>query len=317
MSDDRLHVRIENAACRGRVLLFDMVAADGGLLPEAAPGAHVDVHLGPDLMRQYSLCGDPGDRTRYRFGVLLEAASRGGSQAVHAHVRDGVFLDIGRPRNLFPMAPDARHSVLIGGGIGVTPLVAMAHALYHEDAPFELHYVARAGDAAFADLLMATPFADRVRLHLRGDAVAPRFDPASVLTGESAGVHVYTCGPVGLMDAVAQAAAAHGISQAATHREAFSAMPVVGGAGFEVLAARSGTRVTVEADETIAAALTRAGIRIKVSCEQGICGTCIAAVMEGVPDHRDEYLTEDERADNDQIALCCSRARSSLLVLDL
>ncbi|MFT8646168.1 PDR/VanB family oxidoreductase [Gluconacetobacter sp.] len=310
----RMDVTVETATRLGQVLLFDLRPLSGPL-PAWQAGAHVDLFLGDGLIRQYSLCGDPARQDRYRLAVLLEPDSRGGSKAVHAHVRPGARLAIGAPRNLFPLRPGTGPAMLVGGGIGVTPLIAMAHALHEQGRDFVLHYVAR--DPVFAPLLRRTPFADRVRVHDRSRAEAPRFDPSGALADHAgtAGLSVYVCGPSGLMEAVAHAAGAAGVPPEDIHREAFSAQPVAAGRTFEVLAARAGLRVTVGGDEPITTALARAGLRVPVSCEQGICGTCVVTLLEGEADHRDSYLTDDERAD--QIALCCSRARSPLLVVDL
>ncbi|WP_342629736.1 PDR/VanB family oxidoreductase [Nguyenibacter vanlangensis] len=298
----------------GQILCFDLLPLSG-ILPPWQAGAHIDLILEDGLLRQYSLCGDPADRTRYQLAVLREPDSRGGSHAVHDHVKPGARFRVGTPRNLFPLARGARHSLLIGGGIGVTPLVAMAHELHARGEAFTFHYVAR--DPVFAELLAAAPFAGQVRVYDRSSMQTPRFDPhqAVASAGAAAGKHVYVCGPVGLMDAVTEAARDAGLADDQIHQEAFSAVPVTGGDGFEVLAAKSGVRVQVAADETITAALARVGVKVTVSCEQGICGTCVVNLLEGEPDHRDEYLTEEERTD--QIALCCSRARSPLLVIDL
>ncbi|WP_367161136.1 PDR/VanB family oxidoreductase (plasmid) [Kozakia baliensis] len=310
---ETMQVRVGAVEHLGRVLAFDLEPVEG-VLPQWQAGAHVDLLLGDGLIRQYSLCGDPANRSCYRLAVLLDEASRGGSRAVHETVRPGALLQIGAPRNLFPLKATDDYSVLIGGGIGVTPLIAMAHELWDRGATFALHYVAR--DPVFAEVLRNTPFAQNVTVYDRGVAGSVRFDPAPVLRGQDAGgTHVYTCGPIALMDAVAEAAVAAGFEEGRIHREAFSALPIAGGSGFEVVAARCGVRVQVSPEESITAALARAGVKVQVSCEQGICGTCVVDLIEGEADHRDEYLTEDERGE--QIALCCSRARSSLLVVDL
>lgn len=308
-----IEVQVGMVETLGQVLCFDLLPL-GGALPRWQAGAHIDLFLGDGLVRQYSLCGDPADVGRYRLAVLLEAESRGGSRAVHRLVTPGTRLRIAPPRNLFPLSAGARHSVLIGGGIGITPLIAMAYELHDRGEAFTLHYVAR--DTVFAPVLAQSPFADAVRIHDRGDAATPRFAPGSALASgcDPNETHVYVCGPIGLMDAVADAASQAGFPQANVHREAFSALPVAGGRSFEVLAAKSGVRVRVGAEEAITTALARGGVRITVSCEQGICGTCVVNLLEGEADHRDEYLTEDERTD--QIALCCSRAHSPLLVID-
>ncbi|MFT9015998.1 MAG: PDR/VanB family oxidoreductase [Acetobacter sp.] len=315
-----LEVEVTAAERRGDVLLFSLSLPDGADLPAWEAGAHIDLVLGDGLIRQYSLCGDPAERSCYRLAVLRDPASRGGSAAVHDQVCLGRKLTIGAPRNLFALDTGAAYSVLVGGGIGVTPLIAMAYELHDRRQPFTLHYVAR--DPVFAQVLAATPFADRVVVHDRSTPDAPRLDLAQALSAgalpqgaEIASTHVYTCGPLGLMDAVFETGQALGYAGQTLHREAFSAEPVVGGEGFSVLAARSGVRVEVGPEESIAAALGKAGVKVTLSCEQGICGTCVVSVLEGEADHRDQYLTDEERTD--QIALCCSRARSPLLVVDI
>ncbi len=312
-----LNVIVDACQLRGSVLCFDLKASNGADLPVWEAGAHIDLYLEEGLIRQYSLCGNPADRKRYSLAVLLDPKSRGGSVAVHRLVRDGVQLQISLPRNLFPLDCDAQSSLLVGGGIGVTPMIAMAYELYDKAQNFALHYVAR--DPVFAPVLQALPFAAHVVIHDHSQAERPRFNVQNTLAQwidqNGSGVHVYVCGPEGLMQAVAQAGSACGLPEEHVHQEAFSAQPVEGGSGFEVLAAKSGVRVQVAEDETIAAAFARSGVRVPVSCEQGICGTCVVSVLEGEPDHRDEYLTDEEKTD--QIALCCSRSKTPLLVVDL
>ncbi|NHN87224.1 PDR/VanB family oxidoreductase [Acetobacter conturbans] len=314
-SGQTLSVKVGTAEHLGDVLSFSLISEDGSPLPAWEAGAHVDLFLGDGLVRQYSLCGDPADRSCYRLAVLREAASRGGSQAVHDQVSPGQAMTIGLPRNLFPLAPEGEHTILVGGGIGVTPLIAMAYELYDRKRAFTLHYVAR--NPVFATLLAEMPFADSVIVHDRSSKDTARFDLEAALkpTAANAVAHVYTCGPIGLMDAVFEAGHKLGYPDSLLHREAFSAQPVTGGEGFTVLAAKSGVRVEVGADESIATALGKAGVKVTLSCEQGICGTCVVSVLEGEAEHRDEYLTEDERTD--QIALCCSRSKTPLLVVDI
>jgi vanillate O-demethylase ferredoxin subunit len=300
------------------IVLLDLADAAGAVLPAFEAGAHIDVHLPGGLVRQYSLCGDPADLRRYRLGVLQDPASRGGSIAVHAHLVEGAVVTVGRPRNHFPLAADAQHSVLLGGGIGITPLIAMAHALHAANRSFELHYSARAARAAaFLDELAAAPFAGQVRRHFDDEGGASLLDVSSVLTTAPAGTHVYVCGPSGFIDWVIAAAAAQGLADARIHREYFSVDVDTRGGAFEVVAAASGKSVHVGADQTILAALAAIGIKVDVSCEEGVCGTCVCTVLEGKCDHRDVYLTEQEKADNDQIMVCCSRSLSARLVLDI
>ncbi|MDZ5456308.1 PDR/VanB family oxidoreductase [Azohydromonas lata] len=309
------------------VAVLELAASDGAPLPAFSAGAHVDVHLPGGLVRPYSLCGDPRQRQAYRLGVLRDPASRGGSTAVHSELTEGARLRIGAPRNHFPLEPGAPYSVLVGGGIGITPMLAMAWALHATGAAFELHYCVRnPGRAAFLDELRAVPWAQRVHLHFsefegkhEGEGTQ-RLDPAAVLRAAPAGRHVYVCGPAGFMDWVAAEARGAGLDERALHRELFSAPAAAPGgddAAFDVVAARSGKEVRVAPGQSLLAALKTVGIHVPVSCEQGVCGTCACAVLEGEPDHRDAYFTDEERSANDQIIVCCSRARSQRLVLDL
>ncbi|MCZ2496065.1 2Fe-2S iron-sulfur cluster binding domain-containing protein [Xylophilus sp. Kf1] len=303
----------------GAVVVLDLQRADGSALPAFDAGAHIDLHLSGDLVRQYSLCGDPADTSRYRLGVLRDPASRGGSLAVFDTLGEGTVLTIGAPRNHFPLDAGAQHSVLVGGGIGITPMIAMAYALQAAGRSFELHYCARsAASSAFLDEIAAAPFAARVRLHFDDTGDAGRLDlPAALAAAGTAGTHLYTCGPSGFMDWVIATGEKAGLAAGQIHREYFNADIDTSGAGFEVVAAASGRTVQVAAGQSIVAALKSVGIKVEVSCEEGVCGTCVCTVLEGECDHRDVYLTDEEKADNDQIMTCCSRSKSARLVLDI
>jgi ferredoxin-NADP reductase len=319
MSDQILDVVVaKRSEPADSIIVLDLVAEGGAALPGFEPGAHVDVHLGPDMIRQYSLCGDPADRSHYQLGILLVDGSRGGSAAIHEKVHAGDRLRISLPRNLFPLAADATRSVLIAGGIGITPLLAMARHCAANAADFTLHYSARSkAKAAFLDVLGAAPFAAHTHLHLDDGDAAQRFVPERELPAPSAGIHLYVCGPAGFMEWVIGEAHRLGYAEAQIHREYFEAEIDISGGAFEVKLALSGKSVTVPAGTPIVKALAGIGIKVDVSCEQGICGTCMCTVLEGVPDHRDNYLTEVEKAANDQILVCCSRAKTPVLVLDL
>lgn len=299
-----------------QIVVLDLQSPDGAPLPPFEAGAHVDLHLADGLVRQYSLCGDPADRSRYRLGVLLDPATRGGSQAVHDQLLPGATIGVGTPRNLFPLAGDAAHSVLVGGGIGITPMIAMTHALHAAGRSFELHYCTRAAEhTAFVDELRAAPFAHQVRLY--HDEGGARFDPASGLPLPASRTHVYVCGPNGFMDWVIAGATAAGHAAANVHREYFTVEVDTSGGGFEVELASTGQVLQIAEGQSIVSALQAIGVKIQVSCEEGVCGTCLTNVLSGVPDHRDVFLTDEEKADNDQMLLCCSRACSPRLVLDL
>lgn len=296
---------------------FELVPRNGGDLPPFMAGAHVDVHLPGGLVRQYSLWGDPADRSVYRLGVLREADSRGGSAAMHEVLREGGELRISLPRNNFPLVEDASATLLVAGGIGITPLLAMARRLASLGRRFELHYSSRSRRrAAFLDWIEGSDLAARARLY--HDDTGPRLDPEAVFSGRPDGTHVYVCGPAGFIGWILGAAQAAGIPERRLHREFFAnpGRDASGGA-FTVVLKRSGLTLLVPAGRSVADMLLAEGVDLPTSCEQGICGTCVTRVVEGIPDHRDEYLTDAEKARNDQFTPCCSRSLTDRLVLDL
>ena len=319
MIEELLTVQVRKRQLQGDgVVVLDLIPVGGAKLPAFEAGAHVDIHIAPGLVRQYSLCSDPADSAVYRLGVLRDPASRGGSTSVYDTLLEGAEVQISAPRNLFPLASEARRSILIGGGIGITPMIAMAYALHAKGEDFELHYCGRSRSrSAFLDELQSAAFAERVHTHFDDEAPAQKLDMDRVLGQAESGVHVYTCGPSGFMDWVIGESVKHGYADDHIHREYFQIEVDHSGASFEVVAARSGKTVQVAEGQTILAALADVGIQIEISCEQGICGTCLCDVLEGEPDHRDVYLTDDEKQANDQILICCSRAKSKKLVLDI
>ena len=319
MNDQLLDVIVQAREVQGgNVVVLELAAVEGRALPRFAAGAHVDLHLAPDLVRQYSLCGDPAQANVYRLGVLKDNQSRGGSVAVHEQLQPGTPMRISAPRNLFPLAGNAQRSILLGGGIGITPMIAMAHALHAQGQPFELHYRGRSRSrCAFVDELLAAPFAASVFTHFSDEGPEQQLDLARVLGPGTPGVHLYTCGPTGFMDWVIEGARQQGFDEQHIHHEYFQAEVDTSGDSFEVVAARSGKTVQVQAGQTLTAALREVGVKVEVSCEQGVCGTCLCDVLEGEPDHRDHYLTDEEKQSNEQIVLCCSRARGKRLVLDI
>ena len=317
-----LQVRIARKHTEAQdICSLELVPLDGHSLPAFTAGSHIDLHLPGGLVRQYSLCNDPGDAARYVVGVLRDAASRGGSAAVHEQLGEGQQITIGAPRNLFALHPQrpARH-LLLAGGIGITPLLAMARQLAREGADFELHYCARSRDRmAFADLLQSMPWASQVHLHLDGEAGKGSLDMAGLLGTPQQDLHLYVCGPKGFMDAALGQARASGWDESRLHYEFFAgeAAQREGDAGFEVEIASTGQVVRVAPEQTVVQALAAIGVEVQTSCEQGVCGTCLTRVLSGEPEHRDMYLTEDEQAACDQFLPCCSRAKSPRLVLDL
>ncbi|MDH4557375.1 oxidoreductase [Pseudomonas sp. BN417] len=319
MSEQVLNLVVRKRVEQGEgVVILDLADPSGKPLPAFEAGAHVDIHLKPGLVRQYSLCGDPANAAVYRLGVLRDPASRGGSVAVHELLQEGSEVAIGAPRNLFPLAAGANRSILIGGGIGITPMIAMAHQLTAQDSPFELHYCGRSRSrTAFLEELEGAEFSACVRTHFDDEDAAQKLDLPAVLGQPAEGVHVYVCGPAGFMDWVISEARKAGYAEDHIHREYFQVEVDASGDSFEVVAERSGKTVQVAEGQSIVDALAGVGIKIEISCEQGVCGTCLCDVLEGEPDHRDVYLTDEEKAANDQILVCCSRAKSKKLVLDI
>ncbi|MBJ3816623.1 oxidoreductase [Shimwellia pseudoproteus] len=309
-----LTLTIVERELQGDVLMLTLARDDGGPLPPFSAGAHIDLHIADRWVRPYSLCGDPQDRHCYRLGILKDSQSRGGSLAAHT-LQVGDRVQVSPPRNLFALAEDAPYSLLIGGGIGITPMLAMAAELHRAGRAFALHYCARSRhQAAFVAQLESAPWAGRAWLHFSD---RQRLDIDALLSDVPDDTQIYVCGPARLMDGVKERAAAAGLPAGSVHQECFSAEVDTAGAAFEVVAATRGIAVQVGAQQTIVEALAQAGIAVCVSCKQGICGSCLTGVLEGEPDHRDSYLTEEERADGDQILLCCSRARGPRLVIDL
>jgi vanillate monooxygenase ferredoxin subunit len=296
---------------------FELAREDGRPLPAFSAGSHIDVHLPGGLVRQYSLCNDSSEQHRYRIAVLRDAASRGGSVAMHDRVQAGDTLTISEPRNHFPLE-HAPHTLLLAGGIGITPLLCMAQRLGTAGASFELHYATRSlGRTAFRDEIAT--FGERARLHLDDGDAAQKLDLPAVLAAQPGGTRLYVCGPGGFIDYVVQTAKARGWPADHIHLEYFGAAPQDTSAdqAFEVRLASTGKTYAIPADKSVVQALSEQGVEIMVSCEQGVCGTCLTRVLEGECDHRDLYLTDDEKAANDQFLPCCSRARSKTLVLDL
>jgi len=297
------------------VVTLTLADPGGGELPGWTPGAHVDLLLTPELTRQYSLCGSPSDRDRWRIGVLLDEGGRGGSKHVHAMVQPGTRVQVRGPRNNFPLAAAGRY-VFVAGGIGITPLVPMIAEAEATEAEWRLHYGGRRRQSmAFVDELLER-YGDRVDVWPEDEH--GMLDLAAVLGQPQPGALVYTCGPEGLLQAVEARCA--GWPAGSLHVERFAAKPVDGAAAvttFEVVCQRSGITVTVPEDKSILEVVQDAGVAALSSCLEGVCGTCETAVVEGEPDHRDSLLTADEKAAGDYMMICVSRCNGPRLVLDL
>lgn len=303
---------------------FELVDPDGAELVAFAAGSHVDVAVPGGALRQYSLCNDPRERHRYVIAVLREAGGRGGSVCMHDRVRVGDRLEVSAPRNNFKLEESAPRHLLIAGGIGVTPLLAMIHRLRALGRDWELHYCTRSpARTAFIDSLRESGPGGRVHFHHDGGDPARGLDVQPLLAAVHPGTHLYCCGPAGLMAAV-KGASAHW-PPAQVHFEYFAApvaAPAAAGVAsvaaeseFEVQIASTGQIFSIPRDRTILAVLSAGGVTVESSCEAGVCGTCRTRYLAGEPDHRDFVLMGDEP--REFIMLCVSRSRGTRLVLDL
>ena len=298
------------------IVSLELTSADGEPLPAYEAGAHLDVLVRSGLVRQYSLTGDPADISRYRLGVLLDPKSHGGSVAVHTRFQLGEGIRVGRPRNNFPLHEAAAHTILFAGGIGITPMLAMAYTLEAQGASWEMHYCGRTPDRlAFRDELER--FGDKVHVHVDSGARDQALDIGAVLSRPAQANHLYVCGPNGFMDFVVTSAQNSGWDETCVHLERFGAQVNTDGAPFTLVAQKSGKSFEVQPGETIADKLAANGIDVQVSCQSGVCGTCLTRVISGMPDHRDLVQTDLEKASNTQITVCCSRSKTKRLVLDL
>ena len=301
------------------VASIELASANGDALPPFTAGAHIDMYLPNGTVRQYSMCGAPGETEVYQFGVLLSNQSRGGGRAAHA-LKVGESLRISPPRNAFPLVEAATHSVLVAGGIGITPLMAMAYRLNEINAAFEMHCCARSKlTAAFQKRLSKATFAANVRWHFDNADLRTSFDADRDLPEPGAGTHLYVCGAGGFIDHVLEGARRLAWAPDNIHVELFgTALPMFSDdKAFHLVATRSGKTVKVQPGRSIAQVLKEAGVSVSVSCEQGICGTCLVRVVSGVPDHRDRYQSEQEHRSNTAVALCCSRSRTDVLEVDI
>lgn len=285
---------------------------------ESTPGAHIDLHLPNGLVRQYSLTNPCASET-LDVAVNLDAQSRGGSACVHADLKPGDRIQIGSPRNNFPLDETASHSIFIAGGIGITPIFAMVHRLAELGHPWTLFHCTRTPDRTpfVTELLDLAVRSNGTLIHVHDGIPGIRpLDVEAVVEAAGPETHFYCCGPKPLMAAF-ERATAH-LPPDRVHVEHFSNDAVqADGAEFDLICARSGLTVTVPAGRSILETLEAQGLAPLCSCREGICGTCETAVLAGEPDHRDLVLSPDERARNSTMMICVSRAKGPSLTLDI
>jgi len=297
------------------VAVLELEAREGWALTDWEPGAHVDVLLPSGLVRQYSLCGEPG-ADRWRIAVYREPAGRGGSAWLHDRVQPGAVLRLAGPRTHFAFEPEeGRPVVFVAGGIGVTPLAPMARIAAERGLDYAVHYLGRSRSRlALLDELQAR-HGDRLALHVTDEGT--RLDVAALVAGLDPATVVYACGPLPLLDALETACAAGGVELRMERFEASALTEPVWKEPFEVELAASGITIEVPPEKSVLQAIEEEGVLVLSSCTEGTCGTCETVVLEGEVDHRDSILTPAERARNDLMFVCVSRAACPRLVLDL
>lgn len=322
IAPSKLQVRVQSVSyLADDINAFEFVSVDSDTLPAFTPGSHIDVHLPDGAIRQYSLCNPSTERHRYVIAVLRDPLGRGGSVAMHGVLRAGQIVTVSAPRNHFALSNSATRHIFIAGGIGITPLVSMVAEVQRRGEAFHLHYCARTPQrTAFTRELCGLVASGLASIHYDNGDPSKGLDLNATLQSRPDGAHLYYCGPAGLMDAI-EAASGHW-PRDAVHCERFSASgSPVRTAGddpdkpFDVELARSKKRLTVHPGETIVDALKLQGVEVDTSCCEGYCGTCMTRYLSGDPLHRDSVLDEDDR--KEFIMICCSRAKSASIVLDL
>lgn len=295
---------------------YEFSSIDGSPLPEWQAGAHLDIVVAPEFLRQYSMSGDPADRSKYQIGVLREDEGRGGSQLLHRIFTEGRKLFISRPINHFPVHAEATHHILMGGGIGITPMIAMAHELHAAHKSFEMHYSCSSkSTAGYLGDIKTAPWRDLIRLYFSDQGT--RADLHSLLAKNKPGVHIYTCGPDRYMQSVTQAALANGYPEESIHSEYFSVpeTPDYVNYPFTLKLVKSGRQFEIPADKTATDVLLENGIDINVKCSDGLCGVCKCGIISGEVEHRDFVLSGKQR--QTEVILCQSRAADDGGVLEI
>ncbi|MEH6576070.1 MAG: PDR/VanB family oxidoreductase [Amphritea sp.] len=300
------------------VRAYTLACDDQSALPEFSAGAHIDLLLDNGLIRQYSLCSDPARCHEYQVAVLLEDEGRGGSAWIHKHLQQDTELQIHAPRNHFELNESADNYLLIAGGIGITPIMLMAARLQQLNKPFKLHYLSRTPEqAAFAEQL-SQQLGDQIQCHYSYGDSNKRLNIAELFSAQQQSTEVYTCGSEPLLQSILDAA--EDKANIKVIYERFSAAPIddsIVNGGFEVELANSGKVIEILPEQSILEVLRAEGHQIETMCEEGLCGSCEVGLLEGEADHRDSVLTADEQAEQSVLMVCCSRANSARLKLNL
>jgi len=317
-----LSLKIEKIAQEtSNVKSFLLKSNDGAALPEFTAGAHIDVMVtaedGTTDKRSYSLASDPKDTSAYTLGVLREVEGKGGSAFMHDKLSEGDVIEASNPKNHFPLDDDAEDNLLIAGGIGVTPILAMARTLSANGAKFNMHYAARAPEEMAFKADVEAVCGENGHLYFDGGDPSKGINLKELLSNRQGGLHLFVCGPGGLIEAVRTTATEQGWPENTIHYEVFKPAELDGeDSALEVTLSESGTTYTIPAGETILDVLLEEGVDIDYDCKMGICGLCAVKVVDGEPDHRDYVLTEDEREDEKLFCPCISRAKGGSITLE-
>lgn len=302
------------------VRLFDLRPKASQKLTKFSAGAHIDVHTGNELTRQYSLCNHPDEQHRYVIAVALANDSKGGSRWLHEEVKEGDILSISLPRNHFPLADEPEHSVLIGGGIGITPILTMAYTLEQQGKSWELHFTARNEEQAplltEIKALQETAKSGVITTYYTRDSVPNRIDFNTIVNTASKDSNFYCCGPTNLLQSYSESLANFPSQQ--VHLEHFQTEnEAADEGGYTLVLARSGKELLVPEGKTVLQVLKENSVGVTYACAEGVCGSCEVAVISGLPDHRDMVLSDAEKSENATMMVCCSGSLSNRLVLDL
>lgn len=317
-ASESLHIRVASVHDEAAdVRSYDLRAEGNGALPRFTAGAHIDLHLPNGMIRSYSLCNAPSERDRYVIAVQKDSMGRGGSRFIYDEMQVGQKLQISAPRNNFMLAEDASHTVMIAGGIGITPFRSMVSRLEELGRSWELYYCVRNRDrAAFINEWGTHSGINRVRLNVDQEPGGRMLDLAEVIRGASPQAHFYCCGPLPMLAEFERVT--ESIPQHQVHLEYFNAkQPVLSEGEFEVELSRTGQVIQIKAGQSILDAVIELGIDVPYACSEGVCGSCETVVLAGTPDHQDSVLSPDEQSEGNKMMICCSRAKSERLVLDL
>ncbi|MBD2779074.1 PDR/VanB family oxidoreductase [Xenorhabdus szentirmaii] len=302
-----------------KIKRFTLIPAENTQLPAFTGGSHIFVQMQDGDKRYsnaYSLLNSPCDKNRYQIAVKREENSRGGSAFMHDKVIVGHNLIISEPNNLFALVPEAKKHILIAGGIGITPFMSYLHELRQQNSEYELHYCYRyPNENAFSKELMTAEFKDKIYCYISSEGNRLKLD--TLISRLPEGSHIYTCGSGSLNNGVKQAAKNAGFPAHQLHFEQFAVEDKTGDA-FTVVLAKSGVELDVDSDSTILQVIERNNAaHVESLCREGVCGTCETTILEGEADHRDQYLSDEEKQSQTSMLICCSRAKGKRLVLDL